>query len=143
MSKSNTQETSYLKLIYQNIAMANIGDTSGIQPSATEGSLYVALYTSDPTDADVGIEADYTSYARVAVSRNVAGWTVSGNQVTNAAVITFPVSTGGTNTITHYGIRTALTGGDLIHYAALSSSITINDTETPKFNVGGISGTEN
>jgi len=143
MSKSNVQETGYLKLLYQNIAMANIGNAGGLQPSSVAGSFYIALYTTDPTDADVGVEADYTSYARVAIARSVAGWTVSGNQVSNAVIITFPTSTGGSNTITHYGIRTALTGGDLVHHAPLSSPITINSTETPKFNIGGISGTEN
>lgn len=143
MSKSNIQETAYLKLLYQNIAMANVGDVSGVQPSATEGSFYIALYTTDPTDADTGTEANYTSYARVGVTRNVAGWTVSGNIVSNAAIITFITSTGGSNTITHYGIRTAVTGGDLVHHAALSAPITIDSTETPKFNIGGISGTEN
>lgn len=142
MSKSNLQETDYLKLVFQNVAMANVGDASGVQPSGTAGSLYVALYTTDPTDADTGTEATYTSYARVAVVRSVAGWTVSGNACTNAAAVTFPTSTGVNNTITHFGIRTASSGGDLIGSGALSSSLLIENTDVPKFVIGDISITE-
>ncbi len=142
MSKSNLHETDYLKLVFNNIAIANIGDASGIQPSATVGSLYIALYSTDPTDTDIGTEIVYTSYARQAVPRSVAGFTVSGNQVTNAAVITFPTSTGGSDTATHFAIRTALAAGDLIGSGALTSSIAINTSDIPKFNIGDLKVTE-
>lgn len=142
MSKSNIQETGYLKLLYQNIALANIGNAAGLQPSGAAGSFYVALYTTDPTDADTGTEATYTSYARVAVVRSSAGWTVSGATVTNAAIITFPTSTGGSNTITHFAIRTALTGGDIVHHKNIASDLLISITDTPNFPIGTIVGTE-
>ena len=142
MSKSNVQETAYLKLLYQNIAMANIGDAAGLQPSATAGNFYVALYTDDPTDADTGTEANYTSYARVAVPRSTSGWTVSGNVVSNATLITFPVSTGGANTLTHFGIHTASTGGDLIGSGALSSTIEVTSTKEPKIEAGALTHSE-
>lgn len=142
MSKSNTQETAYLKLIFQNIAMANIGDASGLQPSVTVGSLFVALYTTDPTDSDTGTEATYTSYARIGVVRSVAGFTVSGNAVTNAAVVTFPTSTGGSSTITHFAIRTAITGGDLVGSGLLSSPLSVTNGDTPKIEIGNLTITE-
>ena len=142
MSKSNLHETDYLKLIFNNTAISNIGNAAGIQPSGVDGSLYVALYSTDPTDADSGTEIVYTSYARVAVARTVGGWTVSGNQVENAAVITFPTSTGGSDTATHFGIRTAASGGDLIGSGALNSSIAIVSTNIPKFNAGDLTVTE-
>ncbi len=142
MSKSNVQETGYLKLLFQNIALANIGDASGLQPSTIAGSFYIALYTTDPTDADVGTEATYTSYARVAVARSVLGWTVSGNTCSNAALITFPTSTGVDNTITHFGVRTASSGGDLVHFGELTTSRLISNTDTPKFEIGDLTITE-
>ena len=142
MSKSNLHETAYLKLVFQNVAMANIGDASGIQPSATTGSLYLALYTADPTDADSGTEATYTSYARKAVVRSSAGWTVSGAVVTNAAIVTFPISTGVNNTITHFAVRAALTGGDLVGSGALTSSLLVENGDTPKFTIGDVVITE-
>ena len=142
MSKSNGHETAYLKLVFTNVAIANIGNAAGLQPSGVAGSLYVALYSTDPTDADSGTEIVYTSYARVAVARTVGGWTVSGNQVENAAVITFPTSTGGSDTATHFGIRTASSGGDLIGSGALNSSIAIASSDIPKFNAGDSTVTE-
>lgn len=137
MARSNSLENSWLKLILQNVSITNLATASGVT------NLYVALYTTDPTDADSGVEANYTSYARVAVARTTGGWTVSNNIGTNAATITFPQSTGGTNTITHVGIRTASSGGDLLWHGNIDASVTINSGDTPKFNAGEITITAN
>lgn len=134
MARSNSLETDYLKLIFQNIALPNIGNSSGLQGSSVVGKLYVALYTTNPTDADTGTEANYTGYARIGVNRSLSGWTVSGNTVQNTASIIFPISSGGSNTITHIGIRTAITGGDLLYSGALGSSVSVSSGDTPKFN---------
>ena len=48
MSATNAFETDLLKLIFQNVALANVGDASGLQPSSTAGSLYISLHTGDP-----------------------------------------------------------------------------------------------
>ena len=142
MSKSNLHETAILKLVFQNIAHANIGDASGLQPSGAAGNLYIALFTASPTDTDTGTEANYTSYARVAIVRSAVGFTVSADTVTNAGITTFPTSTGGTNTITHFGYYTAITSGDLIRWGALTASKTINSADTPKFEIGNLIATE-
>ena len=138
MSASNTMETGLLNLIFNNTDLANIGDAAGLQNSATEGSLYVALYTSDPTDADTGTETVYTNYARVAVARNSGGWTVSGNNVSNTAAVTFPQCGTTGATITHWGIRTASTGGDLLFHGALTASLAVSDGVTPEFAIGAL-----
>lgn len=67
-----------LKLLFQNLAWANVGDAGGLQPSATAGNLYVSLHTDDPGAGgdQTTNECAYTSYARVAVARSAAGWTV-------------------------------------------------------------------
>ena len=135
-ASSNTLETGQAKLIYQNIALANIGDAGGLQPSAVPGSIFLALYTTDPTDADTGTEATYASYVRIAVVRSAVGFTVSAADVTNAALVTFPTSTGTPNTITHVGTRTALVGGDLLHYGQLEPPITILTDGIVKFEIG-------
>lgn len=142
MAKSNKQEEDYLKLIFNNTPIANIGDTSGIQPSATAGNLYVALYTTDPTDADTGTEATYGGYQRVEVARTTGEWSVSGNVVTNVNEIAFPQSTGTNNTITHIGIRTASTGGDLLFHGQLDQSILVEIDDTPKIQGGDLQLTE-
>lgn len=141
MSKSNLHETAYLKLVFQNIAIANIGNAAGLQPSGVAGNLYLALFTSNPDEDDSGAEANFINYARQPVARSVVGWTVNGNVVSNAALITFPASGGTDNTITYFGIMTAASGGDLIGSGALNSLI-ITNTDVAKFQAGDITITE-
>lgn len=145
MSKTNTWENELLLLVFNNTAVEDIGDENGLGASETAGSLYVSLHTADPTEAgnQTSNEADYGSYARVAVARSDSGWTVSGNQVTNAATISFPQCTAGENTITHVGIGTASAGeGKLLYYGALGSSLAVSANITPTFNSSGLSITE-
>jgi hypothetical protein len=142
-SLTNAAETALLQHIFQNADWANIGDAAGLQNSATEGSLYVALFTVAPSDSEAGTECDYTNYARVAVARNSGGWTVSGNTVSNAAIVTFPAA--GTTTAdvaVAFGIFTASSAGDLINWGDIStpvSGLTIDDGIAPQFAIGQLS----
>lgn len=145
MSKSNTFENDLLALIFNNTDIADIGDAGGLQNSATAGSLYVALHTSDPGEAGTATtnETAYTDYARVAVARSGAGWTVSGNSATNAAQITFPQCGVTGATITHVSITTAASGASKILYSgALNSSLTVALNITPLFAASGLTVTE-
>jgi len=145
MSKGNTFENDLLLLIFNNTAAALIGDASGLQPSATAGSLYVSLHTADPGEAGTQTtnECAYTSYARVAVARSGAGWTVSGNAVTNAALVQFPQCTGGSETATCFAIGTASSGtGKVLYRGALSASLAISSGIQPQFSAGDLDGTE-
>lgn len=145
MSKGNTFENELLLLIFNNTAIALIGDASGLQPSATAGSLYIALHTGDPGEAGTATtsEAAYTSYARVAVARSGAGWTVSGNAVSNAALVQFPQCTGGSETLTHFSVTTASSGGTkLLYKGALSSSLAVSSGIQPQFAIGDLDITE-
>jgi len=126
MSKGNTFENELLALIFNNTDIADIGDAAGLQNSATAGNLYVSLHTADPGEGgnQTTSEANYTSYARVAVARSSGGWTVSGSSVSNTSAIVFPQATGGSNTITHVGIGTASSGtGKLLFKAPLGTAV--------------------
>lgn len=145
MSKSNATENALLLLIFNNTDFASIGDAGGLQNSATAGSLYISLHTADPGEAgNQGTsEATYGSYARVAVARSGSGWTVSGSSVSNAAQITFPESSSGTNTVTYVGIGTDSSGsGVLLYSGALTSSRTVEVGGTPFFAIGALTATE-
>jgi hypothetical protein len=145
MSKGNTFENDLLLLVFNNTAAALIGDASGLQPSATAGSLYVSLHTGDPGEAgdQETNECAYTSYARVAVARSGAGWTVSGNAVTNAALVQFPQCTGSSETATHFAIGTASSGaGKVLYKGALSASLAISSGIQPQFGAGDLDGSE-
>lgn len=139
MSATNAFETALLTLYFNNTDHAAVGDAAGIQNSATAGSFYISLHTADPgeTGTQTTSEATYTSYARVAVARSGAGWTVSGANASNAAAINFPAATGGTNTITHFGIGSDASGvGNLFFKGALSASLAVSTGITPSFAIG-------
>lgn len=141
MSATNAFETALLNLIFANTDAANVGDATGLRGSSTAGSYYISLHTADPgeTGNQSTSEATYTSYARVAVVRSGSGWTVSGNNASNAAVITFPACTGGTNTITHFGIGSASSStGNLFFKGALTASLAVSTGITPSFAIGDL-----
>lgn len=125
MSKSNSMENAMLLLFFNNTSFANIGDAGGLRNSVAPGSLFVSLHTADPGEAGTQAtnEATYTGYARKAVARSGAGWTVATNTVSNTAAITFDPCTAGSNAITHFGIGTDLSGvGTLLYKNTLSTS---------------------
>lgn len=145
MSKGNTFENELLLLIFNNDALPLIGDASGLQPSASDGSLYVSLHTGDPGEGgnQTTSEAAYTSYARVAVARTTGGWTVSGNAVSNAALVQFPQCTGGSETLTHFAVGTASSStGKVLYKGALSSSLAVSSGIQPQFAIGDLDITE-
>ena len=145
MSKSNAFENSLLQLLFNNVDIANIGDAAGLQNSATAGSFYLALHTADPGEAgdQTTNECAYTSYARIAVARSGAGWTVAGNTVTNAALAQFPECTGGSETITHVSIGVASAGASVILYSgALTASRSVSSGIQPQFAATALTVTE-
>ncbi len=132
MSKGDTFENDWLKLIFQATAIANIADNAATSPLT---NLYVSLHTADPADAgnQTTNETAYTSYARVAVARTSGGWTVTGNSVSPTSKIDFPACTGGTATITHFGIGTASSGtGKLLYSGTVSPNISVSSGVTPR-----------
>lgn len=145
MSKGDTFESDFLKLIFQAVAIANIADNAATSPLT---NLFVALHTADPGETGVQntSEATYTSYARVSVARTSGGWTVSGTaptQVANAAAINFPACTGGTNTITHFSVGVASSGATkLLYSGALTASLSVSNGITPSFAIGALVVTE-
>lgn len=129
MSMSNTLENAIALLIFNNTNAANIGDATGLRGSSVAGSFWIALYTADPGETGTATtnETAYTGYARVAVARSGAGWTVTNNVASPAANIDFGECTASPGAaITHFGIVSSSSGaGDLLFYGALSASITM------------------
>lgn len=141
MSKSNAFETALLNHIFLNNAIANIGDATGLPASATTGSLYMSLHTADPGEAGTQAtnEIGYTSYARVAVARSGAGFTVSGNQISLVANVVFPAGTGGSGTATYWGIGSSSSGAGLLLYkGSISPGIVCGSGVTPTLTAGAL-----
>ena len=100
-------------------------------------TLYLALYTSDPTEADTGTEATGGSpaYARKSISFG----TEANGTVANSNTITFNTPTA---TITHWGIRDASSGGNLLYYGAFDIPISTTSGGTLVVAIGDLSITE-
>ena len=145
MSKSNTFENDLLKHIFNNDAIALIGDATGVRGSTTAGSLYVSLHTADPGEAgdQTSNETAYTNYVRVAVARTTGGWTVSGNGVSNAALVQFAQCGASGATLTHFGVGTDSSGtGKLLYSGELTSSLAVSSGIQPQFATGDLDVTE-
>lgn len=144
-SKPNSFENSVMLLIFNNTDIANVGDAAGLQNSVTAGSVYVSLHSGDPgeTGTQATSECAYTSYARVAVARSGAAWTVTNNSAANAAAITFPAATGSSCTATYFCVGLESSGATVAAYCgALTASLAITSGITPSFAISGLTITE-
>jgi hypothetical protein len=141
MSKSNTWENDLLLLMFNNTNSTLHGDATGLRGSTTAGSYYLSLHTADPGEAgdQTTSEIAYTSYARTAVARSGAGFTVATNTVALAATCVFPAGTGGSGTATHFGVGCSSSGaGKLLYKGAMSPTIICGNGVTPQINAGTI-----
>lgn len=120
--------SNYLENALINVTLRNTAYTS---PT----TVYLALYTTDPTDADTGTECSGGSYARQAITFGAPSNGVS----TNSAAIEFPAATTSWGTITHVGIRDALTTGNLLYHTPLTTSKTIDTSDIFRIAVGNLS----
>jgi hypothetical protein len=88
---------------------------------------YVGLFTAAPSDTGGGTEVSGSAYARkVTGTITVSG--TSPTTATNSAAIEFAAASGGNwGTITHAAIFDASSGGNMLAWAPLTTSRTIND----------------
>jgi hypothetical protein len=110
---------------------ATLRNTSYTSPT----TVYVGLYTSDPTDANTGTEVSGGSYARTAVT---FGAPSNGTSLNDAAV-EFPQATGSWGTVGWIGIHDAATSGNLMYHTALDVSKTIDVGDIFKIAIGSLS----
>jgi hypothetical protein len=146
MSMSNAAETALLQHYFQNTSHANVGNAGGLQPSAVAGNFYIALHTADPGEAgsQATSECAYTSYARVAVPRSGAGFTVATDTVTNAAIVEFPQCTGGIESAEFFSIGLEISGATVILLSGqLTDALAISNGVKPTFAIGALEATVN
>ena len=108
MSFSDTFETHVLDYVFTTDVL--------VRPTAW----YLALFTTNPADDDTGTEVTGGGYARQSVT-----FTVTNDTASNTSAIEFPTATANYGTVSHVGVYTDSTGGDLIAHAALTSSKSI------------------
>jgi hypothetical protein len=98
-------------------------------------TVYVALFTTDPTDAGTGTELSGNGYARKSAT---FGAPSNGASVTTAD-ITFDQATGSWGTVGWIGIYDALTTGNLLYHTPLTTSKTIDTGDIFKIASGSLS----
>lgn len=131
MSASNNFETSLLNLILNNTDITGVA-----RGAASAGNLYLSLHTGNPDEGgnQASSEATYTDYARVATARDGTVWTVVGDQASNSVVLSFPLASGGSDVISHWGIGTDATGnGTLLLYGELDNTLNVSAGIRPIF----------
>ena len=134
MSATNDGETRILNQVFKNDAYDYSADATW----------YVSLHTGDPGEAGSQntSEANYTSYARVAVTRASFSVTASGGVAWAfyTAAVTFPAATGGSSTVTYFGIgrsSTAAAAGTLLFKGACTN-IAVSPGVTPSFGIDSL-----
>jgi len=110
---------------------ATLRNTSYTSPT----TVYVGLFTSDPTDAGSGTEVSGGSYARTSVTFGAP----SNGASTNSGAVEFPQATGNWGTVGWIGIHDAATSGNLMYHTALDTSKTIETGDIFKIAVGSLS----
>lgn len=115
------------------------------QTFASPANLYLALFTSAPTDAGGGTEVSGGSYARVTIATGLTAFkgthgTTTGassgtsGQITLASAATFPAPTANWGTVTHVAVMDASSGGNMLAQLALSQQRTVNSGDpAPSF----------
>ncbi len=95
----------------------------GLTPDAAPTSVFVALFTSAPSDAGGGTEVTGNAYARVELDNDSTSWILTNSTITNKIAVTFPEpSPSAWGTVTHWAIFDAASGGNLLFHAPLTNA---------------------
>tara|TARA_Y100001951_G_C11295631_1_gene275379 strand:+ start:4221 stop:4604 length:384 start_codon:yes stop_codon:yes gene_type:complete len=110
----------------------------GTSSTSAPSNVFMALFTSNPTDANSGTEVSGNGYSRQVITFNAA----SSGSATNSSAETFTASGGNFGTITHFGIFDASTSGNLLYHGALTDDKVIEDGDSLVVAAGAITITE-
>lgn len=142
MAKSLTTASNILKLIFNATPWANMADNAASSPYT---NLYLSLHTADPGTGNnqTTNETTYTNYVRIPVIRTTAGWTISSNTASNAALAQFAQCGATGATLTYVAIGTNVSGsGNVLYSGALNSALTVANGIQPQFSIGALTVTE-
>lgn len=122
------------------------------QAFSPPATVYAGLLTAAPSDTGGGTEVSGGSYARVAIASSLANWagtqsagsttasSGTGGTTSNNGAITFPGPTADWGRVTHVGLYDALSGGNLLIWAALTTPKTVNNADAaPSFVAAALS----
>lgn len=148
-SLSDFAENKLIDFLFRGQALGITGATAGA--GTGPATIYVALYTANPTDSTAGTEVSGGSYARVAVASSLANWagtqgagtttvsTGSSGTTSNNNAITFPAPTANWGVITGAALCDSSSGGNILAFGALTVNKTVNNGDAaPSFPAGSL-----
>jgi hypothetical protein len=106
----------------------------GTTAPAAPSNLYVALFSDDPGDV-VANELSGSGYARVAVAVP-AGFTLSGDQISNASEVLFPNATADWVEPTWAGLCDASSAGHLLTSGLITTPKAVLNGDAARFSAG-------
>jgi|TARA_R110000868_G_scaffold289731_1_gene549996 hypothetical protein len=123
-----SEMSNYLENALINATLRNTTFTS-------PATVYVSLWTTDPTDAGTGNEVSGGSYARTSVTMGAP----SNGASLNTTAVEFPQATASWGTVAYIGINDASTTGNLLYHTPLTTSKTIDTGDIFKIAIGSLS----
>ena len=120
---------SFSNYLENKLLLHTFGATAYTAPT----TLYLAIHTTNPAEDNTGTEVSGSAYARQTVA-----FTVTTSTASNTAAVEFPTATGSWGTLTHVGVYDALTGGNLLAYAALTTSKIIGTNDVFRVPAGDL-----
>jgi len=107
-------------------------------PFTPPTTVYLALYTSNPTAADTGTEVSGGGYQRMQITFTAPVTENGKKTIKNSTDIVFPMATANWGTVSHVGIRDAATGGNLLYYGPVENPRSIQANDILKFLAGSL-----
>jgi hypothetical protein len=101
-------------------------------------NVYVALYSTAPTDSTSGTELTGNGYARQVVSFGSA----SAGQIGSSGNVTFAANGSSWSTVVAVGLVDASSSGNIMVYGALSPTRTLQDGDTLTFETNNLKVTQ-
>ena len=108
----------------------------GATPALTALSIvYVALYTSVPSDSATGTEVSGSGYQRLATGSS--SFTRTGGSITNSSELVWSLVTGTPYTVVGWAIWDAISGGNRLYWGDCTS-VTFAVGEYPRIGANGL-----
>jgi hypothetical protein len=106
-------EAKVLNAIFNNVSLAY-------------ANVWVGLFSAAPNDAGGGTELTIGANGYARVQTAPADWTdATAGACSNANAITFPAASGSQWSVAAFGIFSAASGGDLLGYGTLSTTVPV------------------
>lgn len=125
----------------ENELLDHVLSASTYTPPAT---LYFGLWTAALFDSATGsttgeVSTSGTNYARAAVTNNTTNFAAaSGGIKTNSTTISYSTASVSWGTVSYVGVTDAITGGNMLMWADLTTGKAIASGDTPSFSVGSL-----